>query len=91
MTRTVNLEQSSMAAKMQEESTAPWIQNLDSTKKRFTGRCRLFVGNLPSDLKEEDLRDLFGKFGEIAECYLSGKGFGFVRLVYPFWIFLIRR
>lgn len=70
-----------MVVKMQEDSTAPWNHGLDSTKKRFTGRCRLFVGNLPTDLKEEDLRELFGKYGDIAECYLSGKGFGFVRLV----------
>ncbi|MCP9257185.1 Pspk protein [Dirofilaria immitis] len=51
-----------------------------STEKKFTGRCRLFVGNLPNDLKEQELKELFAPHGDIAECYLSGKGFAFLRL-----------
>lgn len=53
----------------------------DLPKKKFTGRCRLFVGNLPNDLKEAELKELFAPHGDIAECYLSGKGFAFLRLV----------
>lgn len=53
----------------------------DLPKKKFTGRCRLFVGNLPMDLKEEELKELFAPHGDIAECYLSGKGFAFLRMV----------
>lgn len=53
----------------------------DLPKKKFTGRCRLFVGNLPNDLKEQELKELFAPHGDIAECYLSGKGFAFLRLV----------
>nr|CDQ03024.1 Bm3567, isoform d [Brugia malayi] len=52
----------------------------DLPKKKFTGRCRLFVGNLPNDLKEQELKELFAPHGDIAECYLSGKGFAFLRL-----------
>uniref|UniRef100_F1KUA6 Paraspeckle component 1 n=2 Tax=Ascaris suum TaxID=6253 RepID=F1KUA6_ASCSU len=52
----------------------------DLPKKKFTGRCRLFVGNLPNDLKEEELKELFSPHGDIAECYLSGKGFAFLRM-----------
>lgn len=52
----------------------------DLPKKKFTGRCRLFVGNLPNDLKEEELKELFTPHGDIAECYLSGKGFAFLRM-----------
>ncbi|VDD89449.1 unnamed protein product [Enterobius vermicularis] len=52
----------------------------DLPKKKFTGRCRLFVGNLPNDLKEDELKELFSPHGEIAECYLSGKGFAFLRM-----------
>ncbi|CCD68786.1 RRM domain-containing protein [Caenorhabditis elegans] len=49
-------------------------------KKKFTGRCRLFVGNLPNEVKETELKELFSPHGDIAECYLSGKGFAFLRL-----------
>lgn len=53
----------------------------DLPKKKFTGRCRLFVGNLPHEVKEAELKELFSPHGDIAECYLSGKGFAFLRLV----------
>ena len=51
-------------------------------EKKFTGRCRLFVGNLTPDITEEDFRKLFQPFGEISEVYVNAsKGFGFIRLV----------
>jgi len=50
-------------------------------EKKFTGRCRLFVGNLPNDMTETDFRKLFEPYGELNEVFLnSGRGFGFVRL-----------
>lgn len=50
--------------------------------KKFTGRCRLFVGNLPSSITDEEFRKMFEQFGEIAEVFLhKQKGFGFVKLV----------
>uniref|UniRef100_A0A914N0U4 RRM domain-containing protein n=1 Tax=Meloidogyne incognita TaxID=6306 RepID=A0A914N0U4_MELIC len=52
----------------------------DQPKKKFTGRCRLFVGNLSTEFKEQDLKELFLPYGEISECYISGKGFAFLRL-----------
>ncbi|GMR42234.1 hypothetical protein PMAYCL1PPCAC_12429, partial [Pristionchus mayeri] len=52
----------------------------DLPKKKFTGRCRLFVGNLPNEVKEQELKEMFSPHGDIAECYLSGKGFAFLRL-----------
>ena len=58
-------------------------------RKSFTTRCRLFVGNLPNEMKEEDCRKLFAEFGEIGECYMSGKGFGFVRLVCTICIYCL--
>lgn len=53
----------------------------ESGKKKFASRCRLFVGNLSNEVKETDLREVFEKYGEVVECFMSGKGFGFVRLV----------
>lgn len=51
-------------------------------EKTFTQRCRLFVGNLPTDLTEEDFRKLFAKYGEASEVFINrDRGFGFIRLV----------
>ncbi|XP_015920502.1 non-POU domain-containing octamer-binding protein [Parasteatoda tepidariorum] len=49
--------------------------------KKFTGRCRLFVGNLPTSTTEEEFRKMFKEFGELGEVFLNKqKGFGFVNL-----------
>ena len=51
-------------------------------EKTFTQRCRLFVGNLPTDLSEEDFKKLFSKYGEANEVFINrDRGFGFIRLV----------
>ncbi|XP_005802900.1 splicing factor, proline- and glutamine-rich isoform X1 [Xiphophorus maculatus] len=50
-------------------------------EKSYTQRCRLFVGNLPNDITEDDFRKLFAKYGEPSEVFVNkGKGFGFIRL-----------
>eukprot|EP00898_Chlorokybus_atmophyticus_P000380 jgi/Chlat1/1342/Chrsp119S01773 len=60
----------------------------DPAARRFSNRCKLFVGNLHADVIEDDLRSLFGKYGEIGECIIQRKeggqsrGFGFVKLDY---------
>ena len=57
------------------------VQDGPKEKKKFTGRCRLFVGNITPDTTEEEFKDLFKPFGEINECFVNGsKGFGFIRL-----------
>lgn len=51
-------------------------------EKTYTQRCRLFIGNLPNDITEEDFKRLFAKYGEPSEVFINkGKGFGFIRLV----------
>ncbi len=41
----------------------------------------LYVGNLPYEVSEDDLRELFADFGPIeAVRIIEGKGFGFVDL-----------
>lgn len=45
--------------------------------------CRVYVGNLPSDIRERDLEDIFYKYGRIAEIDLktrrgNGPPFAFV-------------
>ncbi|XP_042610516.1 paraspeckle component 1 [Cyprinus carpio] len=50
-------------------------------EKTFTQRCRLFVGNLPSDMTEDDFKKMFSKYGEAKEVFINReRGFGFIRL-----------
>ncbi|XP_041127908.1 paraspeckle component 1-like isoform X2 [Polyodon spathula] len=50
-------------------------------EKTFTQRCRLYVGNLPNDLTEDDFKKLFAKYGEANEVFINrDRGFGFIRL-----------
>lgn len=50
-------------------------------EKTYTQRCRLFIGNLPNDITEEDFKRLFAKYGEPSEVFINkNKGFGFIRL-----------
>ena len=50
-------------------------------ERKFTGRCRLFVGNLPTEITEAEFKELFMKFGEIGECFLNtSRSFGFIKL-----------
>lgn len=50
-------------------------------EKTFTQRCRLFVGNLPQGVSEEELENIFAKYGKASEVFINKeRGFGFVRL-----------
>ncbi|XP_037075249.1 protein no-on-transient A-like [Pollicipes pollicipes] len=52
-------------------------------KKKFTNKCRLFVGNLTDETTMEEFQEMFKVFGEIAEPYLNlEKAFGFIKLDY---------
>ena len=35
--------------------------------------CRIYVGNLPPDIREKDIEDMFYKFGSIADIDLKNK------------------
>ena len=58
----------------------------DFNRQEEADKTKLFVGNLPFSIKQEDLEGVFAEFGEIAEISLitdkmSGrsKGFAFVK------------
>ena len=58
-----------------------WNSAIKTKERKFSGRCRLFVGNLLS-CDETELKEMFEKYGEVAEVFVNkDKGFGFVRLV----------
>ena len=50
--------------------------------------CRIYVGNLPSDIRERDLEEIFYKYGHIADIDLknrrgAGPPFAFVEFEDP--------
>ncbi|XP_072914174.1 non-POU domain-containing octamer-binding protein-like isoform X2 [Hemitrygon akajei] len=50
-------------------------------EKTYTQRCRLFVGNLPNDVTDDEFKKMFDKYGEPSEIFINkDKGFGFIRL-----------
>ncbi|KAM9810676.1 non-POU domain-containing octamer-binding protein-like [Neosynchiropus ocellatus] len=50
-------------------------------EKTFTQRSRLFVGNLPAGCSEEDIENLFAKYGKASEIFVNkDRGFAFIRL-----------
>lgn len=68
-----------------DQAGEPEIEESDEIpppeKKKFTGRCRLFIGNLPYDISEEAFRKLFEPYGETNEVFVNPqRAFGFVRL-----------
>ena len=45
---------------------------------------KLYVGNLNYSVKDEELKELFSKYGEIKEVnIIEGRGFGFVEMSSP--------
>ena len=77
-TNTANAQQASS----QNESLPTDLKNFRTPgEKTFSQRSHLFVGNLPPDITEEDMRKLFEKYGKAGEVSIhKNKGFGFIRL-----------
>lgn len=52
------------------------------TEKKSSIKSRLFVGNLPRDTKDAQVKDMFAVYGEVSEVFVQKeKAFGFVRMV----------
>lgn len=61
------------------------LNPLDQTEKKFSGRSRLYIGNIAPDATDEELTALFEKFGETSELFVNrDKFFGFIRMDYHF-------
>lgn len=59
----------------------PPIETKADPSKKFTGRCRLFIGNLPHNTSENKLKSLFENHGEVGEVYLGPKSaFAFIKM-----------
>lgn len=58
------------------------IPPVDQAEVKFNGRSRLYIGNLTSDVTDEEITNLFSTFGECAELFLNKeKNFGFIKMV----------
>lgn len=52
------------------------------TERKFQNKCRLYIGNVSSEINEEELLELFKPFGESTELFLNKeKNFAFIRMV----------
>ena len=55
-----------------------------SQRPRHNPGCKLFIGGLPREIGTEELREMFGKFGDMSDCVVptddngANRGFGFV-------------
>jgi len=51
------------------------------SNKKEGNSTKLFIGRLPKDITEEDVKDHFSKFGELVDVFLPNpfRGFGFVK------------
>ncbi|KAH0545864.1 Hrp65 protein, partial [Cotesia glomerata] len=55
----------------------------DTAEKKFSGRNRLYVGNLTNDISEEEIKNMFSPYGEISELFVNKeKNFAFLRMDY---------
>lgn len=53
------------------------------TERKFQNKCRLYIGNVSSEITEEELLELFKPFGESTELFLNKeKNFSFIRMDY---------
>ncbi|XP_055378036.1 hrp65 protein-like isoform X2 [Condylostylus longicornis] len=56
---------------------------IDTVETKFSGRNRLYIGNLTNDVTEEELKELFKPYGEIAEAFINAeKNFAFLKVDY---------
>ena len=55
--------------------------------------CRIYVGNLPDDVRERDVEDIFDKYGKIRAIDIKAKGrapaFAFVDFDDPRYVLVV--
>lgn len=58
---------------------------LEKSEKKFACKSRLYIGNLPPKAAEEQITDLFKKYGEIDDVFINdSKSFAFLKMDYYF-------
>lgn len=57
------------------------VREKNEDERKFTGRCRLFIANLPPNVTEDKLKNLFEQYGEVSEVFLGKQNaFAFVKM-----------
>lgn len=57
------------------------LPSIEHQEVKFSGRNRLYIGNLPNDVNEEELREIFQPYGEINEAFVNPeKNFAFLKV-----------
>jgi len=74
-----------MVARRLQEIGGPTVDlpPVDCSEKMFSGRSRLYFGNLPPNCKENDIEELLKSFGQSKEIFVNDeKHFAFLRMDY---------
>ncbi|KAF2360298.1 RNA recognition motif domain [Trinorchestia longiramus] len=59
------------------------LEPLDMSEKKFNAQSRLFVGSLPRESTLEELKEMFGKYGELGQVYFNKDGaYAFINFDY---------
>ncbi|GAB0090599.1 hrp65 protein [Sergentomyia squamirostris] len=59
------------------------IPPVEQEEMKFSGRNRLYIGNLTNDITEPELKEIFAPYGEIGEVFLNPeKNFAFIKVDY---------
>ncbi|CAO1390308.1 unnamed protein product [Diamesa hyperborea] len=59
------------------------LPSFDVEEVKFSGRNRLYIGNLTNDVTEDELKELFKPYGEISESFINTeKNFAFLKIDY---------
>lgn len=59
------------------------IPSVEPEEVKFSGRNRLYVGNLTNDTTDDELKEMFKPYGEISEAFLNkDKNFAFLKIDY---------
>ena len=57
------------------------LPSLDTQGIKFSGRSRLYIGNLSNDITEENLKEMLSPYGEVGEVFYNrDKKFAFLRM-----------
>uniref|UniRef100_U5ESB0 Putative no on or off transient a n=1 Tax=Corethrella appendiculata TaxID=1370023 RepID=U5ESB0_9DIPT len=59
------------------------LPTIEPQEIKFSGRNRLYIGNLTNDVTEEELAELFKPYGDISESFINkDKNFAFLKVDY---------
>ena len=55
------------------------VNLIPSKTKKFNNNITIFALNLPKNVSEEEIKSIFGKYGEIIDISLTDKGYAFIK------------